>query len=88
MNRALSKAERKTKSEKAKRRPRTIPYNKERSAAEAEENAGKYIPGRCYIFGKRGHWSDSCPDSKKSKISTFLSPFNSGINLYHSDKYD
>ena len=32
----------------------------------------------------RGHWSDNCPDSKKSKISTFLSPFKSGINLYQS----
>ena len=40
MNRALSKAERKAKSEKAKKRPRTAPYNKERSTAE--DNAGKY----------------------------------------------
>ena len=81
-NRALSKAERKSKSEKAKRRLRTTPYNKERSAAE--DNAGKYKPGRCYTCGKRDHWSDGCPDSKISKISTFLSPFNSGINLYQS----
>jgi hypothetical protein len=41
-NRALSKAERKSKSEKANRRQRTTPYNKERSAAE--DNAGKYKP--------------------------------------------
>ena len=85
-NRALSKAERKSKSEKANRRQRTTPYNKERSAAE--DNAGKYKSGRCYTCRKRGHWSDGCPDSKISKISTFLSPFNSGINLYQSDKYD
>ena len=81
MHRALSKTERKTKSEKAKKLPITTSYNKERSAAE--DNAGKYKPGRCYTFGKRGHWSDNCPDSKNSKISTFFSPFNSGINLYH-----
>jgi hypothetical protein len=62
-NRALSKAERKSKSDKAKRRLRTTPYNKERSAAE--DNAGKYKPGRCYTCGKRGHWSDGCPDSKQ-----------------------
>jgi hypothetical protein len=62
-NRALSKAERKYKSDKAKRRLRTTPYNKERSAAE--DNAGKYKPGRCYTCGKRGHWSDGCPDSKQ-----------------------
>ena len=42
-NRALSKAERKSKPEKANRRLRTTPYNKERSAAE--DNAGKYKPG-------------------------------------------
>ena len=62
-NRALSKAERKSKSEKAKRLLRTSSYNKECSAAE--DNAGKYKPGRCYTCGKRGHWSDGCPDSKK-----------------------
>ena len=63
-NRALSKAERKA---KAKRRLRTTPYNKERSAAE--DNAGKYKPGRCYTCGKRGHWSDSCPDSKNQIVT-------------------
>ena len=51
MNRALSKAKIKAKSEKAKRRPRTTPYNKERSAAE--DNAGKYKPGRCYTCVER-----------------------------------
>jgi len=80
-NRALSKAERKAKSEKAKRLPRTTPYSKQRSV---EDNAGKYKPGRCFTRGKRGHWSDSCPESKTSKISTFLSSFNTGINLYQS----
>jgi hypothetical protein len=70
MNRALSKAERKAKSEKAKRRQRTTPYNKERSSAE--DNAGKYKPGRCYTCGKRGHWSDSCPDSKKSNCHPLI----------------
>jgi hypothetical protein len=67
MHRALSKTERKTKSEKAKKHPITTSYNKERSAAE--DNAGKYKPGRCYTFGKRGHWSDNCPDSKNSKVN-------------------
>jgi hypothetical protein len=81
-NRALSKAERKSKSEKANMRLRTTPYHKERSAAE--DNAGKYKPGRCYTCGKRGYWSDGCPDSKISKISTFVSLFNSGIILYQS----
>jgi hypothetical protein len=81
-NRALSKAERKSKSEKANMRLRTTPYHKERSAAE--DNAGKYKPGRCYTCGKRDHWSDGCPDSKISKISTFVSLFNSGIILYQS----
>ena len=35
----------------------------------------------CGKSGKRGHWSDSCPDSKQAKISTFLSSVNTGINL-------
>jgi hypothetical protein len=48
MNRALSKAERKTKSEMAKK-----------------DDARKYKPGRCFTYGKRGHWGDSCPASKK-----------------------
>ena len=49
MNRSLSKTERKSKSEKAKRRARTTPCSKERSAAE--NNAGKYKPGRCFTCG-------------------------------------
>jgi hypothetical protein len=43
MNRALSKAERKTNSEMAKMRPSTTPYSNERWA---EDNARKYKPGR------------------------------------------
>ena len=62
MNRALSKAERKTNSEMAKMRPSTTPYSIERCA---EDDARKYKPGRCFAYGKRGHWSDSCPASKK-----------------------
>jgi hypothetical protein len=38
-------------------------------------------PGRCFTCGKRGHWADRCPDSQQSKISTFLSSFNIGLNL-------
>lgn len=75
---AISKAERKTKSEKAKMRRRTTPYSKYRWV---EYHAGKNKPGRCFTCGKRGHWADSCPDSKQSKISTFLSFFNIGLNL-------
>jgi hypothetical protein len=46
-NRALSKAERKSKSEKANRRLRTTPYNKERSRRRimlANTNQGGVIP--------------------------------------------
>jgi hypothetical protein len=43
MNRALSKAERKTNSEMAKMRPSTTPYSNERWA---EDDARKYKPGR------------------------------------------
>ena len=82
MNRALSKAERKTNSEMAKMRPSTTPYSNQRCA---EDDARKYKPGRCFTYGKRGHWADSCPASKnKSEISTFLSSINTGINLDQS----
>ena len=33
---------------------------------------------------KKSPLADSCPDSKQSKISTFLSYFNTGINLDQS----
>ena len=62
MNRALLKAERKTKSEMAKMRPSTTPYSNERCA---EDDARKYKPGRCFTYGKRDQWGDSCPASKK-----------------------
>ena len=75
---AISKAERKTKSEKANMCRRTTPYSKNRWA---DDNAGKNKPERCFTCGKRGHWADSCPDSKQSKISTFLSSFHIGLNL-------
>ena len=75
---AISKAERKTKSEKGKMCRRTTPYSKDRWT---DDNAGQNKPGRCFTYGKRGHWADSCPDSKQSKISTFLSSFNIGLNL-------
>ena len=78
MNRALSKAERKNKSEKAKRRTRTTLDGNDGSV---EDDAGIHKPGRCFTCGKRGHWSDNCPDSKQSNISTSLSSFNIGINL-------
>ena len=78
MNGAISKAERKTKSEKAKLRHRTTPYSKDRWA---NDNAGKNKLVRCFTCGKRGHWADRCPDSQQSKISTFLSSFNIGLNL-------
>ncbi|CAG2213405.1 unnamed protein product [Mytilus edulis] len=68
MNRAQSRAERKSKAEKAKKRPRPVPYNKDRSSEDKNSN---YKPGRCFTCGNRGHWSDNCPQNKKSKISTF-----------------
>jgi hypothetical protein len=43
INRAFSKAERKTNSEMAKMRPSTTPYSNERWA---EDDARKYKPGR------------------------------------------
>ena len=55
MNRALSKAERKTKSE----------YNSYSNERWAKDDARKYKPGRCFAYGKRGQWADSCPASKK-----------------------
>jgi predicted phosphohydrolase len=48
MNRALSKAERKTKFEMAKMRPSTTPYSNERWA---NDDARKYKPGRCFPYG-------------------------------------
>jgi hypothetical protein len=59
MNGAISKAERKTKSEKTVGRMIMLEKNK---------------LVRCFTCGKRGHWADSCPDSKQSKISTFCHP--------------
>ena len=78
MNGAISKAERKTKSEKAKLRHRTTPYSKDRWA---DDNAEKKRLVKYFTCGKRGHWADSCSDSKQSKISTLLSSFNIGLNL-------
>jgi hypothetical protein len=44
--------------------------------------AEKYKPGMCFTYGNRDHWSDIATQIlKKSKISTLLSPFNTGINL-------
>ena len=54
------------------------PYSEERWT---DDNAEKNKPGRCFTCGKRGHWADCCPDSQQSKISTFLSSFNIGLNL-------
>ncbi|VDI59227.1 Hypothetical predicted protein [Mytilus galloprovincialis] len=77
MNRAQSRAERKSKAEKAKKRPRPVPYNKDRSSEDKNSN---YKPGRCFTCGNRGHWSDNCPQNKKSKISTFnLLPLNNDL---------
>ena len=64
MNRASSKAERKTKSETAQMLPSTTRYSKERWA---EDDAGKYKPGRCFTYGKRCQWADSCPASKNNQ---------------------
>ena len=60
-NRALSKTEGKTKSETSKMRPSTTPYSNERWA---KNDVRKYKPGRCFTYGKRGHFGDSCPASK------------------------
>jgi hypothetical protein len=43
-------------------RPRKTPYIKDRSV---EDNVGKYKPMMRFTCGKRSHWSDSCPESKK-----------------------
>ena len=43
-------------------RPRITPYSMDRSV---ENDPGKYKPGMCFKCGKRGHGSDSCPESKQ-----------------------
>ncbi|CAG2245831.1 unnamed protein product [Mytilus edulis] len=69
MNRAQSSFERKSKAEKAKKGPRPVrfPYNKDRTS---DGKNSTYKPGRCFTCGNRGHWSDNCPQNKKTKIST------------------
>jgi hypothetical protein len=62
-------------------RPRKTPYSKDRSA---ENNVVKYKPRMRFTCGKRNHWNDSCPESKKSMISTCLSSFNAELNLDQS----
>ena len=71
MNRAQLRAERKAKAEKAKKKSRYVPYNKDRVT---EEKTGNFKPGRCFTCCKNGHWSDSSP-ANKSKIISALKTF-------------
>ena len=61
MNRAQFRAERKSKAEKATKKSRHVPYNKERAS---DEKGGNLKPGRCFTCEKRSHRSDSCPENK------------------------
>ena len=63
---AESRAERKVKAEKSKKTKRTHPYV---TPATDKFTQGQK-PGRCFNCGVKGHWTQECPDLKKSdKIS-------------------
>jgi hypothetical protein len=66
---ALTRAERKSKAEKAKKK-RPTPYI--RTAAKATSSSGnnaseksKVRPGVCYNYFKPGHWQFECPEKNK-----------------------
>ncbi|CAG2203374.1 unnamed protein product [Mytilus edulis] len=88
MNRAQSSFERKSKAEKAKKGPRPVrfPYNKDRTS---DGKNSTYKPGRCFTCGNRGHWSDNCPQNKKTKISTLsLLSLNNDLGICTVDRFD
>ncbi|VDI17276.1 Hypothetical predicted protein [Mytilus galloprovincialis] len=70
--RAQTRAERKTKSEKAKKK-RPTPYSRPTLTATSSDANGKASgrPGVCYNCYKPGHWKFECPE-KKRKLSTNL----------------
>ena len=72
--RAQNRAERKAKSEKAKKK-RLTPYSRpaqpSASATASRTTAGNsQKPGVCYNCYKAGHWQYECPEKKK-KLSTY-----------------
>ena len=69
---AQTRAERKTKSEKAKKKIPT-PYSRPTSSATSNDTNGKASgrPEVCYYCYKPGHWKFECPE-KKRKLSANL----------------